>query len=329
MTRTEDPADTSKSEALLAHQPSDDPLWQESLAFYWLDEANGVAGGHRLAHEPVRGLANRHSGIITSDGLRYRAAESTLELAPGDRAADRMAAGTQSIRLDGDNVRLELRDDDCECDLVFVDAHRPVGYPDAPASVAETAPQHFESSGTVSGAVRVGGETYEVDGLFHRDHSWGPRRWDWVLSHRWVAGTLRSGTSFSLFSVHDREGGLVTGGYVARDGTVLGARDVDIVVHLEPDGLTHRGGVVSASTSAGPIHLECTAVDGFVWGHRELTYADGICRVRSNEGDGFCCFEVANNPHAGAAPPSRAINACLADGLSRRDRGAWPPAGKR
>jgi hypothetical protein len=306
------------NERHLAHRHDGNALWQESLALYWFDERAGVGGGHRLAHEPVSGLANRHSGIVTSTGLRYRATDAALALGPSDRAPDRLAAGPQSVRLDEGGVVLELDEEECGYRLRFTDAYPMSPYPGAPDSVAETAPHHYEASGRVRGEVRIGDECYEVDGLCHRDHSWGQRRWDWVLDHRWIAGTLDTGVGFSIFTVHDREGGFVSGGFVAIDGEVLPASDVDVVASLESDGVTYRGGTVQATTAAGPLRLECRAVDGFVWGHRELAYTDTICTVRSDRGDGFCCFEVANNPRAGTAAPTLALRGCLVDGLSRR-----------
>lgn len=305
-------------ERALAHDDDGDVLWQESLAFFWFDERTGVGGAHRVAHEPVRGLANRHSGLLTRAGTRYRAADGALALGPEDRQVNRMTAGTQAVSLDGDDVILELRDADAACTLRFTDGYPMSPYPGAPASVAETAPRHYEASGTVQGDVQVGDERFTVEGLAHRDHSWGQRRWDWVLSHRWVAGVVGDGIGFSLFAVHDREGGFASGGFVVAGGDVLPATDVDIVVHLEADGVSHRGGTVTASTPDGTIRLDCTTVDGFVWGHRELAYTDALCTVRSDRGNGFCCFEVANNPHAGAAAANLALGACLTSGLSHR-----------
>ena len=297
------------------HEVGDDETWQESVAVYWLDAARGVGGGHRIGHEVAGGRANQWSGLF-GPGARFRRVRSSLALDAGDRAHDRMAAGTQTFKLTSDGVRVELHEDECDAVLDIEDFHPMAPWPQQDASVAETAANHLEASGRVTGEVRLGAERITVDGLAHHDHSWGPRRWDWVRSHRWVAGTVDADLSFSLFTLHDRANGFSTGGFVRRDGVAVPAVGVDVVVLLEPDGLTHRGGTVVARLADGTdLTLECTTVGGFVFGHREMTLVDAVCAARTGDRTGFCCLEAYSNPREGSAEPGLALAAALGDGL--------------
>ena len=67
-----------------------------------------------------------------------------------------------------------------------------------------------EASGRINGTVQIGGRHHEIDGLYHRDHSWGLRRWDTLRSHRWVAGAfgpdLAFGTDDNAATVLDADG---------------------------------------------------------------------------------------------------------------------------
>ena len=311
------PAETASDR--LDHQPGTDPTWQESAAIYWLDAAQGVGGGHRIGHEVTGGRANQWSGLFTPE-TRFRKVRNSLPL-PGDgRAHDRMAAGTQAFAIVPGGIRIELHDDECDAVLEIEDFHPMAPWPQRDASVAETAADHLEASGRVTGEVRIGDRAWEVDGLAHHDHSWGPRRWDWVRSHRWVAGTIDADLSFSIFTLHDRANGYSCGGFVRRDGVALPVAAADVVVLLEADGLTHRGGTVEARLADGStLVLDCTAVDGFVFGHREMTLVDAVCTVRAGDRTGFCCFEAYSNPREGSAELELALAASLADGLELRD----------
>jgi hypothetical protein len=301
----------------LAHPASADESWQESLAFYWLDEQQGIGGAHRLARQVVAGLANLQTGLADHAGRRYRRAIADIPAADGD-GADRLSASHSCVTLSEHGLLLDIDEPGCRASLTFVDAAPAQVYPGEHPSVDRTAPAHYEGSGQMSGWVEAFDERIEVEGLYCRDHSWGPRDWSWVRSHRWVAGRLGSGVSFSIFTVHDREGGYHAGGFLQRGEEVLAVRDVDVTAHVSADGLTHRGGVVTGVTADGPFTLECRSFDTFVWGPGALTFVDGLSTVSSELGRGFCCFEISNNPHGGTAPATLALDGVLDDGVSVR-----------
>src|SRR5207237_1010936 len=76
---------------------------------------------------------------------------------------------------------------------------------------ADIGKDHYESMGRVTGTVTVAGaETgglhqppptqTEVAGWAYQDHSWGPRHWGMLLSHRWVWATFGPDLFCSAFS---------------------------------------------------------------------------------------------------------------------------------
>ena len=106
---------------------------------------------------------------------------------------------------------------------------------------------HYQVAGRVTGTVRLAGRDFAVDGLCHRDHSWGDRQWSAVLAHRWLAGTFGPELSFSLVTTLLPGGRMVRMGFVARHSEILRVSDSDVVVFLEPDGTSHRGGYGTGS----------------------------------------------------------------------------------
>src|SRR5919197_875284 len=101
-------------------------------------------------------------------------------------------------------MRYRVADEDCQLDLAVEDFYPRTDFfpPDAGTLVDDFASSHYETSGRVTGTVVLGGVTYEVDGLGHRDHSWGTRRWDTLLNHRWVPGTFGPDLSFGSIAWH-------------------------------------------------------------------------------------------------------------------------------
>ena len=301
----------------LPHQPGPDPAWQESVFLHWYDPRVGVGGVHRIGHEVSAGITALWCGVVSRDGVRFRRSQS-ISYRPEDRLPDGFAAGeTQRMTFDP-HPRLSVKEDGCELDLVVSDFYpRTDFFPKDAAVSTEFAAHHFEASGRVTGTCVLGGATYEIDGFGHRDHSWGPRRWDTLLSHRWVSGTFGPQLSFGSVVWHDRGGTLLQTGYLVRDGEVTYA-DVDVVVHMEADALTHRGGEVTWRTRDGAeLTLHPRAVDGVLSMHRGVACVDTLCEVEHDGMIGACDFEISTNPRQGGGPVLTVLRAVAEDGLTK------------
>lgn len=307
-----------------AHAPAPgDPIWQESQIFIWWDEVAGVGGLQRVGHLPNQGRANHWIGLFTADGIRYLADRHEIPLDHADRTDRGLTSGGLSMRAtDERSGTIELVEPDAELHLRYTDfypmcevwEHGTGGQVEA-----EMAAAHFETSGRVTGTVRIGERTVEVDGTFHRDHSWGPRDWEFLTGHRWVVGTAGPGFSFSA-AVMLGTADVVAGGYVIRDGQRYQATGVDIVIGIEPDNVTARCATVTWQLDDGQtVTIDCEPVDGWMFGHGNYLESDQLSRfsVRGEDIRGWCDIEVSMNHRLHNQPVRLALGAALEQGLSQ------------
>jgi hypothetical protein len=306
-----------------AHRPSGDPLWQESQFFGWWDEGRGIGGIQRVGHLPNQGKANYWNALVCADGSRYLADVHDLELRAGDRhprglvsAGNRMTA--QSERAG----EVSFQDASTEIALAYEDFYPMCEvweHGTGGAVEADMAAAHFETSGRVTGAVRMGDRRFEVDGIFHRDHSWGPRNWEALIGHRWVVGSAGPEFSFSSAVMLGGED-LVSGGYVIRHGQRRQATAVDVVIGIEPDNVTARNATVGWKLDNGEtVVIDCQPVNGVMLGHGHYIESDQISRftVRGEDIEGWCNVEFSMNHRLHNRPVNLAIGAGLRPGFSR------------
>jgi hypothetical protein len=306
--------------------PEADEWWQDSAFLTFNDRESGIGGVIRIGHEPnhAGGISALWFGLVTHDGRRFRR-NTTNRLGPEDRLADGFGAldGRYRITHDGSRVHYRVDDGVCRAELTVEDFYpRTDFFPKSAGSlVEEFASSHFECSGAVSGVIELDDHRYEVQGLCHRDRSWGLRRWDTLLNHRWIPGTVGPELSFGSISWHAVDGSISQFGYVVRDGIIEYADEIDVVVAMEVDGTTFRGATSSwtfADGARAPLVLECTPYDAMVFEHHGVGDVDSICEVTVDGAPGFCDLEVSTNPRAGRGPVTSALRAVSQDGLSVR-----------
>jgi hypothetical protein len=304
------------------------PFWQESVVITWADRATGWYGFHRLGHEPHanngQGISTNWVGIVHRDGLRYhRHLNSPLRAA--DRTEDSfLGTDAFSARFSNNRARWIIDDPECRMDLVAEDfTPRFDLFRQGGTVVDDFAPGHIEAGSRVTGTLSLGGQQVAIDGLAYRDHSWGKRDWGTLLSHRWIAGTVGPALTFNAASWHGVDGSLRSFGIVVRDGKIDYATEVDIVVFMEIDAQTHRGGILSLTLDSGEtITLHPKVVDGFLTHHNGIGCVDELCDVEWNGLAGFCDFEISTNPRRGAGPITGLIRATMEQGISRRTQAA-------
>jgi hypothetical protein len=304
--------------------PENEEWWQDSAFVVWYAHDAGIGGVIRMGHEPnhAGGIAALWFGLATDDGQRYRRNTATL-LEDGDRVDNGWGAlgGRYLVYFEDGKVRYRVRDEDCVLDLEVDDFYPRTDFFPATAGtlVDDFASSHFETSGRITGTVQLGDRTYDVHGLCHRDRSWGLRKWDTLLNHRWVPGTFGPELSFGSICWHGIDGTLRKFGYIVRDGQVTHAADIDVAVHMEPDGVTYRGGEATWTFADGETFtINPRPIDGFVFEHHGVGDVDTICPLELDGRRGFCDLEVSTNPRAGAGPITQALRAAHVDGLSRR-----------
>ncbi|BCO49797.1 hypothetical protein MINTM019_02280 [Mycobacterium paraintracellulare] len=308
-----------------SHEPvSDDPDWQESVFVHWYDRAAGIGGVSRIGHEPNRpdgGRSALHCFVATTEGIRFRRNDFQLPFEPAASPRGFRSGGSE-WHVDAGAPRLVINEPGVHVDL-RMDNFYPLTdfFPPKGSMTEDFAKDHYETSGRIRGSARIDGRSFDVDGMYHRDHSWGLRKTMTLKSHRWISGTFGPDLSFGSIIWHAADESMVRVGYLVRDGEVNYAADVDAVTFLEPDGLTHRGGEVRWWMPDGDVfELRAEPVDAVVAHLHNAYYVDSICDVRLPGADrwGICDFEISNNARLGTAPVGTSINAALASGLTKR-----------
>jgi hypothetical protein len=311
----------------LVHPTDGNPLWQDSHWFMWRDANRGVSGLHRFGLHPQMGTATFWCGVMTDDGRRYRNQGWRIPMPEQPGAAFVVTAGQRLEFTDDDDpagqgVRILVDEPDCKVDLRYRNHFPMVRYLDDGRVPTAGAPDHYEASGSVTGTVRLGEDESVIDAVAFRDRSWGARDYAVALSHRWVAGTFGPDLSFSATAVAARDGSYFTDAIVIEGGAVHRAETVDIVVHLEGDSFTHRGGTVALVLPGGrEMRLDIETIDAtmFTIGDDDVyVEIDSICRVHHEGRVGFCDLEAAFNARRGWQLPVLALRANMTLGLSRR-----------
>ncbi len=92
----------------------------------------------------------------------------------------------------------------------------------------EFAKAHYEQLVGGRGTIRVGEETWDVDGYGLRDHSWGPRYWQAPWYYRWLTANFGADFGFMGSRIAKRDGAGTRGGFVWQDGQLHLCDDFEI-----------------------------------------------------------------------------------------------------
>jgi hypothetical protein len=240
------------------HDPGDAPNYNESMYLNGFDVERQVGGWFRIGNRVNEGYAEMTVCIYLPGGR-----VGFVYARPEIDSNDKMEAGGLSIevvkpfehlkvRFDGkicvlDNPR-EMADprtafknnpwEECEVDLDYhgvspMYGGRPV-YEDGTEPEIDPeksfAKAHYEQHCAVSGTIRVGTETIDLDGLGLRDKSWGPRYWQAISWYRWLPVVFSHEFSMMISIVGGRPGGMVLVGdeyHLIRDCSITSEWDED------------------------------------------------------------------------------------------------------
>ena len=110
---------------------------------------------------------------------------------------------------------------------------------------------HFNQHTAVRGPLRVGDESWELDGFGWRDHSWGPRYWQNIGYHRLLVGSFGRDAGFMFLKIRDLDGQTRRHGVLMRNGDYEEIRDLDLITEWNED--RHQRAVEIAVHSEGQI----------------------------------------------------------------------------
>lgn len=302
------------------HQWQDDPTWQESVYLSWYDAEARIGGTHRLAIRPNQELSNIWCGVYDGDRAIFRHVAEDIPLDWSRNDENGFAAGPIRLYHDGTSLRLLLEAPDCRVDLRVEDFVGSLKGFDDGGKMQSIHKNHFSLHCGVRGTVTMGGEVREVNGLGWRDHSWGPRRWDTILTHRAVGGNFGPDFQFHSMALLVLGGQIQRRGHVVRNGVIVPMTNFQTVVHLLEDGVTAIGGHVEMAFEDGSeFRFDCTVPQGVFTELEGYIGFYGVGPCLSSDGrSGICNFEVTNNARCGAAPLSAVLRNTLANGYHLR-----------
>ena len=125
----------------------------------------------------------------------------------------------------------------------------------------EFAKGHYEQLVRATGTIRVGEDTWAVDGFGLRDHSWGPRTWQAPWYYRWLTMNFGDGTGLMLSRIARADGPGTRGGFVWDGDALHLVRDVQLSTDWDGDDHYHHTVRATFSTRAGddsPIERTAT-----------------------------------------------------------------------
>lgn len=305
-----------------SHPAGPQPQWQESVVLVWWDMKQAIGGFFRVGHEPnCEGgpMVTLWSNVVTPEGVYKQTRYQPLR--DEDRSPRGFGSGDGTLRYEYDgNCVWTLRDDDISADLRVHDFHPSIDCYPKKGNISEFAPHHMEVAGKVGGTLTVKGRTYEVDALSFRDHGWGERVWNTLLSHRWLSGVFGEDLSFCALSWHGVDDAIMQFGWVVRKDKVIYASKLDMVAYVECDAMTTRGGHLRMTLTTGEVlEVEFEAVAPcLVSYHHGVSCADTLCKITCNGQVGIGDFETTHNCQHGTRRPGRLSRGVIENG--------WHPA---
>jgi len=246
------------------HPAGEERLWNESWYFDVADPARGWGAYLRLGLYPNRDQTWLHLVVAGRDRPLTVLSDDRAPMVAGDELAPRTERW--SARLDAvsalEAFRVTARGTGerfADPRAVFRQEHGEPAEVDLDLTWTSTAPPYhyglttrYEVTATVTGTIRIDGETVAVDAPGQRDHSWGVRDW-WAFAWCWSAGTLDDGTAFHLSDIRLSGGSTGFGYVVAPGGKLTPATAISATEALDADSVP-----TGASLAIEPGGLEMT-----------------------------------------------------------------------
>jgi hypothetical protein len=261
----------------LTHRPDESSNFNESVYTNGFDSTSPVGGWMRLGNRVNEGHAELSVCLYLPDGriaCQFRR--------PSIASNERFDAGGLSYSVDEPLKKVSMTYDG---ELVIVDD------PDAlrnPQSLFKTGPRlpgrvhwtheavspihggeptsdavptmygrdfslgHFNQHGRVRGEIKVGDDSWPIDGRGWRDHSWGPRYWQAIFCYRLFIANFADGDGFMLLKITDKHGASRRQGVLLIDGCYEEIIDMDLSTDWsdEQDPAHVRLGVRTANRKA-------------------------------------------------------------------------------
>ncbi|MET0984565.1 MAG: hypothetical protein ABW034_04070 [Steroidobacteraceae bacterium] len=285
-----------RPEELGRHEPPSGAheSWQESWGFIWHDPHRRAGGMNHISIQRLRGIADVWSWVAVNGKVvgKYQ----NLKLPLPEKDFPSWSLGGQTITTEsGRRCRVELSYESASADLHYESHTDPIAFSLDAGGGMSWGSSHYESIGRVNGTVTANDGAVRVSGFAWQDHSWGPRRWADVLSHRWLVGEFGPDLFVSAIRVIRESTPEGLGyGFVYDNGKLHRVEQVTYGSRMSDDGHTPVGCDVRIWTEGGhgyrvqaDVHLASPSshLEGF-W------FTDGLAALECGGRLGSGIFEV-------------------------------------
>ena len=281
------------------HKLPDSPIARESIPTMINDPDVGIAGFTYtwVNGESEAGAVLALFGPAVGDtpivqGLSDRPVPRDMSFADwridGFRMTNDLAFGTSTVTWDSPAAKV---------DLTFGAFHPPYAYgANKDGCPSYTATDRIEQSGTLKGTITLGDTVHRIDGLGHRDHSWGTRDWRAFQHYNWFEGQTADGVAVHFWRFIAL-GKINLRGYVVKDGLLAEVTALEIDVTFSDD-LWQQQLVATVTDEAG----RTTEVRADFYAHYllvpspDLSLREGAARATYDGKPGIGWMEVAWPP---------------------------------
>jgi hypothetical protein len=211
---------TAVDEAL--HEPGDQINWNESRYVDFWDPVRHVGGWFRIGARPNANYAEVSSCVFLPDGqIAFAFERAQIDGNTGSVGGQTWVvdepfhstrvtfAGEMSVLSDGWSLTDPKRAFSA-APRVSADVSLHLATEGLGATMGQDQDQHhliflpgqadfhYQHVAHVTGQIRVGNDTFEVDGRGAKDHSWGPRNWHAKIYLRWLVGAIDDDNAFMI-----------------------------------------------------------------------------------------------------------------------------------
>jgi hypothetical protein len=196
--------------------------WRESYYFQFVDFKQGIGGYHGPGYRPRKGYSGvlhvlwrlGHSTLVATEKGTYTTHDAVHPVGGFDweileplkawriRFDGRLNDGggdpalpVEAVVAVGDGSGATV---DVSYDLIF-ERDKPAYLYDENPAWDGLFDGHIDEVGTVTGKLRIGSETFEIDGRGSKDHSWGARDWGKPKGWRWVDMLFEDGPEVTVW----------------------------------------------------------------------------------------------------------------------------------
>jgi hypothetical protein len=202
------------------HPAGEEPGWRETYYFDFFDPASRLAAFGWAGVRPHQGVGDVIFALWREDVLLGQFTRWDFNI-PGDIGEERMSFGPLYFRPVAPFKTWEVFYDDgaCRLDLTFDAIHPPYSWGHSHDAMFKTNSHHYEQQGRYRGMVRAGDQTWQVQGLGAREHSWGRDASDGVRRWIWASAQFSERFAFNTLQATLGDGQEILYGYIFRGRT--------------------------------------------------------------------------------------------------------------